>query len=112
MTEIKITKKNNFIVGFVFNGHTEKDFYGKDVLCGALSAISQATCLGILKVLKVPAKYQKNEKKGFLKLDLTGCDQSQIVASQVLLETMLESIKDISIGNEKYIKVEVYDEIH
>lgn len=112
MTEIKIIKKNNLIVGFVLTGHTEKDFYGQDVLCAGLSAISQSTCLGILKILNVPAKYEKNEKKGFLKLDLTECDEKQIEKSQVLLETMLESIKDISIGNEKYMKVEVYDEIH
>lgn len=112
MTKIQINKKNNLIVGFVLTGHTQKDIYGKDVLCAAISTLTQSTCLGILKVLNVPAKYEKNEKKGFLKLDLTICDQKQIEKSQVLLETMLKSIEDISVGNEKYMKVEVYDEIH
>lgn len=112
MTKIQINKKNNFIVGFVLSGHTKKDVYGQDVLCAGISAISQSTCLGILEVLNIPAKYEKNEKKGFLKLDLANCSFEEIEKSQVLMETMLKSIKDISIGNEKYMKVEVYDEIH
>jgi len=112
MTEIKIIKKNNLIVGLILTGHTEKDNYGQDVLCAAISALTQSTCLGILKILNVPAKYEKNEKKGFLKLDLSMCEAKQIEKSQVLLETMHESMKDISIENEKYMKVEVYNEIH
>ena len=112
MTQIQINKKNNLIVGFSLSGHTGKDVYGQDVLCAGVSAIAQSTCLGILKVLSVPAKYEKNEKKGFLKLDLSSCSLQDVEQSQVLLETMVESLKDISIGNEKYMKVEVYNEIH
>lgn len=93
-------------------GHTNFASHGQDVLCAGISAISQSTCLGILSVLGIKAQYKKDEDKGFLQLDLSQCSQSDIEKSQVLLQTMLKSLQDISIGNEKYMKVEVYDEVY
>ena len=53
MTNIKILKKNNNIVSFEISGHTGYADVGKDILCSAISAISQSACLGITKVLKI-----------------------------------------------------------
>lgn len=112
MTKIQIFKNNNLIVGFEISGHTMSAMHGQDVLCSAISAISQSTCLGILDVLKLKADLQKNDKKGFLKCDLQKLGAKQIESAQVLLKTMQKSLEDIAIGNEKYMKVEVYDEIY
>lgn len=94
------------------SGHTQSAEYGQDVLCAGISAVSQSTCLGILEVLGVKADFKKDEKKGLLQLDLSKCSHEDIDKSQVLLQTMLKSLQDISIGNEKYMKVEVYDEVY
>lgn len=112
MTKIQIFKKNENIVGFEISGHTGKGVYSSDVLCAGISAVSQSTLLGIIKVLKIKTNIEKNEDKGYLKLDMTQNSAEEIEKSQVLLRTMVESIQDISIGNEKYMKVEVCDEIH
>ena len=55
MTNIQIKTKNNNIVAFTVSGHTGYDNYGKDILCSAVSSITQSACLGIIKVLKINA---------------------------------------------------------
>lgn len=112
MTKVKFFKKEGLITGFSILGHTNYGSFGQDVLCASVSALSQSTCLGVLKVLKLDAKLEKDEKKGFLSLDLKHLDLQEIKAAQTLLLTLEKSLKDISIGNEKYIKVEDYDEIY
>lgn len=110
MTKIQIYKKNNNIVGFTLSGHTNFSQHGQDVLCAGISAISQSTVLGIISVLKLQPELEKNDDKGYLKIDLSNCSENEIKSAQVLLKTMQISLQDILIGNEKYMKVEVYDE--
>ena len=110
MTKIQIYKKNDNIVGFTLSGHTGFSEEGQDVLCAGISAISQSTVLGILQVLNLKPEIKRNDNKGYLKLDLLNCSEQQIQSAQVLLKTMQKSLEDISIGNKKYMKVEVYDE--
>lgn len=111
MTKVQIYKKNNKIVCFQLKGHTNFATSGEDILCAAVSAVAQSTALGILKVLNIKALYETNDKQGYLKLDLNNNTDAEIESAQVLLETMHKSLDDISIGNGKHIKVEVYDGI-
>lgn len=112
MTKIVFYKKNDLLVGFKLTGHTNFAAHGEDVLCAGISAISQGTCLGIEKVLRIKAKLKKDDNKGYLELDLTKNSHEEIEKAQVLIQTMYQSLLDISIGNEKYMNVEVYDEIY
>lgn len=112
MTKIQIYKKKDKFVKFTITGHTNSASFGQDILCAGISATAQATCLGIIKVLKINAVMEKNEDKGHLSCDLTKCTDEQIEKSQVLMKTLYESLNDISIGNEKYMKVEVYNEVY
>ena len=79
----------------------EKDFMVKMCFVPSFGNISVNLPWNPLENFKCSCKIPKKRKKRFLKTDLTECDEKQIEKSQVLLETMLESIKDISIGNEK-----------
>lgn len=112
MTKAKFFKNNGLITGFELSGHTGFASHGQDILCAAVSAVSQGTCLGILQVLNLKAKMKKDDDKGFLSLDLKNLTQQEIESAQVLLETLKKTVKDISIGNEKYLKVEEDHEIY
>lgn len=112
MTKAKFFKNNGLITGFTLSGHTNFNQHGQDVLCAGVSAVSQSTCLGVIKVLKLDAKMVKDDNKGFLSLDLKSLERNQILQAQTLLETLKQSLEYISIGNEKFIKVENYDEIY
>ena len=113
MTNIKILKKNNNIVSFEFSGNTGYVDVGKGILCSAISAISQSACLGITKVLKINAIINKNDKKGYLKLQMPkNITPKELENAQIILKTMQISLQDLLFDYGNYIKMEVQDEIY
>ena len=113
MTNIQIKTKNNNIVAFTVSGHTGYDNYGKDILCSAVSSITQSACLGIVKVLKINAVIKKDDKKGYLKFELPkNLSEQEIQDAQIILKTMHLSLKDLLSSYSDYIKLEVQDEIY
>lgn len=109
MTKIIFKKKDDLFVGFNANGHSGYAEFGKDILCSAISTLVQSTYLGLKKVLSLDVDFEVNEKKGVFNLALHDYKNQ---SAQVLLKTLYESLKDIEIGNEKYMKVEVYHEVY
>ncbi len=112
MTKARFYKNKGLIIGFDLSGHTGFGVHGQDILCAAVSALSQSTCLGVLQVLNLEAKMKKDDEKGFLSLDLKHLSVQEIEIAQTLLITLEKTLKDISIGNEKYLKVEENHEIY
>jgi len=104
-----LTQNKNF-VGVLSEGHAEYDSYGKDIVCSAVSSLTQSLALGILKVLNIKAVYNVNEKQGKLELRLPKkIDEESLTKSQILLKTTYLSIMDLSKGYPSNIKVEVKD---
>lgn len=113
MTNIKILTKNNDIVSFVVSGHTGYADYGKDIVCSAVSSITQSACLGIKKVLKINAVIKKDNKSGYLELKLPkDLSQQKLQEAQIILKTMQLSLTDLLSSYSDYIKLEVNDEIY
>ena len=113
MTNIKIFTKNNKIVSFEISGHTGFANSGKDIVCSAISAISQSACLGITKVLNINAVVNKNDSKGYLKLQLPkNINDNDLEKAQIILRTMQLSLQDLLFEYGDYIKMEVRDEIY
>lgn len=112
MTEIIVKKKNGNIVEISARGHTGYANSGKDILCSAVSTLLQTSCLGIKKLLKVDAKIKIDEKKALLNLKVPNLEKQEMEKVQIILKTTLLGLEDIAFGNEKYIKLEVKDEIN
>ena len=110
MIKITFYTKSNKYVGLESIGHAGYSEYGKDIVCAAISSITQSLALGVLQVLKLKAKYKVDEKKGYLELRLPEIkDNSVFEKTQVLFETALLSLKDFQNGYPSNIKVEVKD---
>lgn len=105
MINVTFLKKKNNIVSFEAKGHADFDEYNKDIVCSAVSAISQTTLIGILDVLHIKVDY--SIKEGLLSLSLKHNTYEEIEKCQVLLNTMLRGLKNMERGYEKYIKVSV-----
>ena len=52
--------------GFDCRGHADYAEAGEDIVCAAVSALTQGTLNGLLNVLKAPVAYKINEKDGVL----------------------------------------------
>lgn len=104
MTKIFFTKKNDKFVALKITGHTGKDVNGKDVLCAAISATSQMAVCGITEVAKVKADVEI--KEGFLRLYI----ENPTSETQLILETLYETLLSICENEKKYVKLEVKNE--
>jgi len=110
MTKIKFFKVNDRFVGFECSGHSGYEEYGKDILCAAISGITQSVVIGLTKVLNIDIEFSQNENKGYLKVELPKVlNDDDLQKSQVLLNTLYESIKDLMLGYSDYISMEVIE---
>ena len=108
MTKIKFFKRQDNFVGFECSGHTGYSEYGQDILCAALSGMTQSCILGITNVLNIKTRVNRKDKDGYLKIELPkDLDTDKLDASQILLETLYLSIEDLIEGYSKYISMEV-----
>ncbi len=106
MVKVEFVRSSGKIVSFKIKGHAmPREAQVKvDLICAAISAISQTTVIGIEEVLKVKVKYEIED--GFLNLNLGDVALEDIDRCQVLLETMMLGLKSIEITYGDYIKVE------
>ena len=105
MTIVIFKKKSEKLVAFKIEGHSGFDEAGKDIVCSAVSAISQTTLIGILEVLKIHAEYYI--KDGFLSLSVEKKSMEDIEKCQVLLQTMVLGLKSMEMNYNDYINVKV-----
>ena len=110
MTKIKFFKVQDGYNGFECSGHTVYAKSGKDILCAAISSITQSCVMGITKVLKINAKVNKDDDSGYLKIELpNNLNKEDFIKSQVLFDTLYISILDLMEGYSKYISMEVIE---
>ena len=107
MVKVEFVRSLGKLVSFKIKGHAEpkEKQLDVDLICSAISAISQTTVIGIEEVLKIKAKYDIDD--GFLNLNLEDQTLEDIERCQVLLETMVLGLKSVEITYGKYIKVEI-----
>lgn len=104
MTNIILKKKDSNIVAFAIKGHAGFAESGEDIVCSAISVLSQSILIGIEEVLNIKADYEIQD--GFLNLDLSKNNKEDIEKCQVLLKTMEKSLESIKVAYGKYIKLE------
>ena len=113
MTKIKFFKNKDIYTGFECLGHAKYDDYGKDVLCAAISSLTQGCALGIIKVVGVNANITKKDEEGYIKLELPkSLNEDKLRDSQLLIKTLICNIKDLTKGYSKYIKMEVIENVY
>lgn len=105
MVNVIFNKRDRGLVSVRMVGHAESVDEGYDMVCCAISTISQTILIGVLEVLKLKITYSLDE--GFLNFSLESLPDEDIKRCQVLMETMLLGLKSIEIGYDEYIKIEV-----
>jgi len=108
MTKVKITRKNDKITAFSCDGHTDFGEEGEDIVCAALSSITQTAILGLLQVAVLPIDYKIDSKKALLTVslpkELTEIERNN---ADMILETMFLGISDLATEYGRFIKVTI-----
>ena len=105
MTKIKFKKKDGQILFLSLKDHAGFGESGEDIVCAALSVLSQAMIIGIEEVLQFNLKYELQD--GFLELNISENTLEEIESCQVLLHTMLKTVESMIISYGDYINLEI-----
>jgi ribosomal protein L21 len=103
MTKVEIFRKNGSIVGYKASGHSGYSEQGSDIICSAISTSMQMTLAGIQEVLKLEPKFKMND--GFLDVDLRNISQNKFTEINILTETMVLFLKELTKQYPKYVRL-------
>ena len=92
MTKVRLIRRGKWIAGFEIRGHSGYAQSGEDIVCAAISAISQTAVLGITEVLGIDAQCDANDEAGSLSLLLPEVGDER---AQAILETMAIGLSNI-----------------
>lgn len=85
------------VIGFEATGHTGFAEEGEDIVCAAISALTESTLNGLLSVTKTPTMYQRDDENAILTACLTPeCTREQLERAQILLVTLQETIQAVA----------------
>ena len=106
MTIITIKKNNNIFEYVECSGHTGFGEAGTDILCASISTLVQGCALGLKNVAKVNINIQTNND-GYYKFTIpSNLNEKQQQEVNVLVNTLIECLKDLAKGYSKYMKLE------
>ena len=108
MTKIVFYRIKDNFKGFEVKGHTGFSEEGKDILCAAISTATQMVVYAIKEKLNL--KPELEIKDGYLKIILNDEDflKSEVC---ILMDTCFDVLKQISKNKNKYIKLEVKENV-
>ena len=84
------------LVGYRAKGHSGYAEAGADIVCAAVSALTQTTLNGLKAVLKAPLKSEIDDQAAILEARLAPeATENQLRQAQLLLETLLQGLQSI-----------------
>ena len=106
MTTVTVFRRpDGSLSGFDCRGHAEYADAGEDIVCAAVSALTQGTLNGLLNVLKAPVDYRIDEKDGILTASLGEVPEGKRAGAQLLLETLVSALQMIEADYARFLRV-------
>ncbi|MBU5315783.1 ribosomal-processing cysteine protease Prp [Clostridium bornimense] len=105
MIKIDFLKHCDKLISFNISGHAGFDESGRDIICSAVSVLSGAVVNGVTDVLKIDAPYDFSD--GHMIMSLDSLSNEEIEKCQVLMETMLVSLKSLEVNYKDYVNVHI-----
>ena len=89
-------RSDGALLGYEVSGHAGYAEAGADIVCAAVSALTQSTLNGLKNVLKAPVMFEQDDEGAFLEANLTPeATEDQVERAQLLLVTLLEGLRAI-----------------
>ena len=91
-----LKRSDGALIGYSSIGHADYAEAGADIVCAAISALTQSTLNGLKNVLKAPVMFDQDDDGAFIEAILTPeASEDQIRQAQLLLVTLLEGLQAI-----------------
>ncbi len=105
MIKVSIERnENHYVGGFTVKGHAYADKPGKDIVCAAVSMLTQTIVLGLIDVIGIQVDYEIAD--GFLRCEIPkSLSTHNRLQTNNLVETMVLGLKNIEKSYSEYIIV-------
>lgn len=104
MIKVDVFKdKQGMIVGYKVSGHAGYSEEGSDIICSAVSALTQVPLLGLERHLKLKPSYVVNQEDGILEVALNSAPND---LTQAILQTMVYGIGSIESQCPQYVRIQ------
>jgi len=91
-----LKRSDGALIGYSTCGHSGYATAGSDIVCAAISALTQTTLNGLKNVLKAPVMFDQDDDGAFIEAILTPeVTEDQLRQAQLLLVTLLEGLQAI-----------------
>ena len=101
-----LKRSDGALLGYRANGHSGYAGAGADIVCAAISALTQTTLNGLKNVLKAPVMFEIDDRRAFIEAELTPeATEEQIAQAQLLLETLLQGLQAIQRGYPRNVRI-------
>ncbi len=102
MINATLLRAKGRLTGFCISGHAGQEEHGSDIVCSAVSALTQAAILGLTEAIKLSG-VEYTVEEGYLKCS---CEQAaRHEGAQAILETMALGLRSITGNYGKYLKI-------
>ena len=99
-------RSDGALIGYQAEGHSGYAYAGADIVCAAVSALTQSTLNGLQNVLKAPVMFEIDDRRAFIEAELTPeATEEQIAQAQLLLETLLQGLQAIQRGYPRNVRI-------
>ena len=105
MITVTMHRQKSLYVGFTCTGHADYDEVGRDIVCSAVSALTQTCLIGLTDVIGIQADISVDESDGIrclLGLDTAGERAKQ---AELLFQTMAAGLRAIDRAYPKTLKI-------
>lgn len=104
MIEITVTKLGDDIITIEAKGHSGYAESGSDIICSAVSALTQNCEKGLKELLKINTKFVLDERKPYLCVSLPdNLLENEMHDAQIILKSTYLGLKDLANSEPKYI---------
>lgn len=104
MIRVTFLRENGRIVGFDCIGHAEYADEGHDIVCSAVSALTQTTVLGLIEVAHIPAGYSVHEDGDLHCILGKDATEEQCKDAVLLLDTLAAGLRAVDESYPGYLK--------
>ena len=99
-------KADGTLTGFRAQGHTGYAEAGEDIVCAAVSALTQSTLNGLKEVLGAPVMFNIDDRVPILEVELRSeATPAQVNKAQLLLITLLQALQAIETDHPRDVRV-------
>lgn len=88
MTTVLFLKRGHAYVGFAAMGHAGYAKSGEDIVCAAVSAVTQSALAGLSSVLGLSVSVRMRPQTGYMRVRLSHVPRIHVHAAQTLLRTL------------------------